>query len=338
MGYGKKAARNIDQRLMGTVSLGPDRRPPSSTARRPPDAARAQSRPPHLSQNLPRARNACESFAEAMVGAARAERSARRGAAAACAATSGKTTTSSKEPPCLKNSPSESTANTSPRPGRPDHSGSGPRQRQVHPHALLSGGLTPVGACRLCIVEVSGVGRLLPACTTPVQDGMSVTTNSEKLHAVPPHGARVPLLGAQSPVRRLRLQQPLRIAGHGAAPRRHQRALSLRLSRSSRWTSRTTATCWTTTAASSARAACGSAPKWKARTSGTSVSRGIRSHDGLRHEPPLGRSRAVAPIAASACRSAPPARWPRRVSPWKRWSRHDSQCERAWPAGAEVVL
>jgi bidirectional [NiFe] hydrogenase diaphorase subunit len=30
-------------------------------------------------------------------------------------------------------------------------------------------------------VEVSGVGRLLPACTTPVQNGMSVTTNSEKL-------------------------------------------------------------------------------------------------------------------------------------------------------------
>ena len=41
--------------------------------------------------------------------------------------------------------------------------------------------LSPAGACRLCIVEVSGVGRLLPACTTPVQDGMSVTTNSEKL-------------------------------------------------------------------------------------------------------------------------------------------------------------
>jgi bidirectional [NiFe] hydrogenase diaphorase subunit len=41
--------------------------------------------------------------------------------------------------------------------------------------------ITPVGACRLCIVEVSGVNRLLPACTTPVQDGMSVTTNSDKL-------------------------------------------------------------------------------------------------------------------------------------------------------------
>ncbi|GIU79495.1 MAG: hydrogenase HoxU [Bryobacteraceae bacterium] len=42
-------------------------------------------------------------------------------------------------------------------------------------------GLTPVGACRLCLVEVAGVGRLLPACTTPVQDGMAVTTRNEKL-------------------------------------------------------------------------------------------------------------------------------------------------------------
>ena len=42
-------------------------------------------------------------------------------------------------------------------------------------------GLTPVGACRVCIVEVSGSDRLFPACTTPVQDGMSVTTESAKL-------------------------------------------------------------------------------------------------------------------------------------------------------------
>jgi len=42
-------------------------------------------------------------------------------------------------------------------------------------------GLSAVGACRLCIVEVSGTDRLLPACTTPVQDGMSVTTTSPKL-------------------------------------------------------------------------------------------------------------------------------------------------------------
>jgi bidirectional [NiFe] hydrogenase diaphorase subunit len=43
-------------------------------------------------------------------------------------------------------------------------------------------GLSAVGACRLCIVEVSGVGRLLPACTTPVQEGLAVTTTSPRLH------------------------------------------------------------------------------------------------------------------------------------------------------------
>jgi len=43
-------------------------------------------------------------------------------------------------------------------------------------------GLTSVGACRLCMVEVAGVNRLLPACTTLVQEGMSVTTESDKLH------------------------------------------------------------------------------------------------------------------------------------------------------------
>lgn len=42
-------------------------------------------------------------------------------------------------------------------------------------------GLSPVGACRVCLVEVSGVDRLFPACTTPIQDGMSVITNSPKL-------------------------------------------------------------------------------------------------------------------------------------------------------------
>ena len=42
-------------------------------------------------------------------------------------------------------------------------------------------GLSSAGACRLCLVEVAGIGRLLPACTTPVQSGMAVTTDSENL-------------------------------------------------------------------------------------------------------------------------------------------------------------
>jgi len=42
-------------------------------------------------------------------------------------------------------------------------------------------GLTSVGACRLCLVEIKGVPRLLPACVTRVAEGMEVTVNSERL-------------------------------------------------------------------------------------------------------------------------------------------------------------
>ena len=42
-------------------------------------------------------------------------------------------------------------------------------------------GLSDIGACRLCLVEVKGARRLLPACTTEVEEGMEVTTTSETL-------------------------------------------------------------------------------------------------------------------------------------------------------------
>lgn len=42
-------------------------------------------------------------------------------------------------------------------------------------------GLSDVGACRLCLVEVKGARRLLPACVTSVEEGMEVVTNSEIL-------------------------------------------------------------------------------------------------------------------------------------------------------------
>ena len=43
--------------------------------------------------------------------------------------------------------------------------------------------LTPYGGCRICLVEVtaSSRGRLLPACATPAEDGMSVITASERI-------------------------------------------------------------------------------------------------------------------------------------------------------------
>ena len=42
-------------------------------------------------------------------------------------------------------------------------------------------GLKPIGACRLCLVEVKGINRLVPACVTQVEEGMEVVTNSERL-------------------------------------------------------------------------------------------------------------------------------------------------------------
>jgi bidirectional [NiFe] hydrogenase diaphorase subunit len=43
-------------------------------------------------------------------------------------------------------------------------------------------GLGDVGACRLCLVEVEGSSRLLPACTTRVAEGMQVRTATRRLH------------------------------------------------------------------------------------------------------------------------------------------------------------
>jgi bidirectional [NiFe] hydrogenase diaphorase subunit len=42
-------------------------------------------------------------------------------------------------------------------------------------------GVTDVGACRLCLVEVEGSNKLLTACTTQVAEGMKIRTNTEQL-------------------------------------------------------------------------------------------------------------------------------------------------------------
>lgn len=42
-------------------------------------------------------------------------------------------------------------------------------------------GVTDVGACRLCVVEVAGINKLLPGCVTQVWEGMNVTTQTPKL-------------------------------------------------------------------------------------------------------------------------------------------------------------
>ncbi|MBE0576649.1 MAG: NADH-quinone oxidoreductase subunit NuoG [Desulfuromonadales bacterium] len=45
--------------------------------------------------------------------------------------------------------------------------------------------LLPYGACRVCLVEVEQMkGRLIPSCTTPVSEGMVVTTTSDEINKV----------------------------------------------------------------------------------------------------------------------------------------------------------
>ena len=42
-------------------------------------------------------------------------------------------------------------------------------------------GLTEVGACRMCLVELKGSTKLQPACVTLVEEGMEVTTQTPRL-------------------------------------------------------------------------------------------------------------------------------------------------------------
>lgn len=44
--------------------------------------------------------------------------------------------------------------------------------------------LNPFGACRVCLVEVKNNPKMMTACTTPVTEGMEVTTNNEKLNSI----------------------------------------------------------------------------------------------------------------------------------------------------------
>jgi bidirectional [NiFe] hydrogenase diaphorase subunit len=42
-------------------------------------------------------------------------------------------------------------------------------------------GLGAVGACRLCLVEIKGSNKLLPACVAHIHEGMDVSTDTERL-------------------------------------------------------------------------------------------------------------------------------------------------------------
>ncbi|MFH1277673.1 MAG: 2Fe-2S iron-sulfur cluster-binding protein [Candidatus Eisenbacteria bacterium] len=49
------------------------------------------------------------------------------------------------------------------------------------PHYCWHPGLSPEGNCRMCSVEIEGIPKLQTACTTRVNEGMAVNTESEKV-------------------------------------------------------------------------------------------------------------------------------------------------------------
>ena len=56
--------------------------------------------------------------------------------------------------------------------------------RQIHieiPHLCYLKGINEIAACRMCVVEVEGIERLVTACNTSVEEGMTVYTNSVKV-------------------------------------------------------------------------------------------------------------------------------------------------------------
>ena len=42
-------------------------------------------------------------------------------------------------------------------------------------------GLSCVGSCRMCIVEIKGNNKLIPSCTAKIKEGMEVITNSNRI-------------------------------------------------------------------------------------------------------------------------------------------------------------
>lgn len=49
------------------------------------------------------------------------------------------------------------------------------------PTLCFMDGLTPIGSCRMCVVEAEGSNKLLTACTSPATEGMKILTKTDRL-------------------------------------------------------------------------------------------------------------------------------------------------------------
>ena len=159
------------------------------------------------------------------------------------------------------------------RPTRPDASSTSAREHGIDiPTLCHLDGLSDVGACRLCLVEVAGATAAAAGLRHRASPrAWRSRPTPERLARVSPDDRRAAVRRAQPRLLRVRGQRPLRAAGPGRATCGMDHvALRLPATRPSAWTSATRASASTTTAASSAPAACGSATRSRAPTPGTS--------------------------------------------------------------------
>ena len=87
------------------------------------------------------------------------------------------------------------------------------------PTMCYADNLTPINACRVCVVEVEGARTLVPACSRTVEAGMKIRTDTDRVRhsrrlvmellgssvATPAEARQMLGLGAHAP-------QPIRVA------------------------------------------------------------------------------------------------------------------------------
>ena len=57
-------------------------------------------------------------------------------------------------------------------------------------------GISAIGSCRMCVVEVEGSNKLLTSCTTPATDGMKIHTQQKNCEPTDCRYLNCSLLGA----------------------------------------------------------------------------------------------------------------------------------------------
>ena len=88
------------------------------------------------------------------------------------------------------------------------------------PNFCFHSDLSVYGACRMCMVEEEGTGKIDAACTMPPKNELHIRTNTARAAQVPPHDHRAAALRALPRLHHLREEPRLPLAGDGG-PLRH---------------------------------------------------------------------------------------------------------------------